>query len=360
MLICGDLACRGNKREYVETVGFLVDALNLSSKQAGTIHVVPGNHDVDRRSCTAKKRLNPKKFDPLREAWTKKYEDVLATNRVRGTALRSGKCELNLYSMNSCIGCGEWRMFPDALRTEMEAVVQKCRDTGGNVGFELEGERLDTPMFDLEHIRKLRSDIDDTALESVPIVLAHHNLLPQELMRVEIYTELINSGQFRTSLVRCNRPVIYCHGHIHTDPIEIISDARLESSQLICVSAPQLVEGFNELQFHFSKDDHPLGLSVLLHRLEPNGLVTVTDELRIAFTNRGMFVSEDTTRLRDSFESDQSRFRKLKSEYDSKLASPTTDVEFADILLEAEWHGLVDLEHKASIPSNWIVRRKMR
>ncbi len=362
MLICGDLACLGNRREYVESVRVLVEALNLSGRDADTIHVVPGNHDIHRKDCTAKTKMNPKKFAPLREAWATKYEDILAIDEVRKSQIESDNCTLNLYSLNSCVGCGEWRMFPPTIQKEMEAVVEKCRTSDRKIGFELEGERLDTPMFELEHIEELKSHIFASSHEHVPVILAHHNLLPQELPRLEMYTELINSGQFRSSLVRCNRPIVYCHGHIHTDPIEIISDGKLDSSQLICVSAPQLVEGYNELQFHFSSEGDPMGMTVACYRVASNGLVELSVEHRITFVNSGSFLNEKTHRLRDLLTDELGRFRELKKTYDESSASTseTTEAEFADILLEAEWKGIAEIENKRLSSKNWNIRRRAR
>ena len=64
--------------------------------------------------------------------------------------------------------------------------------------------------------------VHDAPSNVLSVIVAHHNLLPQRLPRLAPYTELVNGGALRASLGELGKPVLYLHGHIHEDPIEIL------------------------------------------------------------------------------------------------------------------------------------------
>ncbi|NQU20103.1 MAG: metallophosphoesterase [Candidatus Nealsonbacteria bacterium] len=359
ILVCGDLTTRGNTDAYERCVKYLITSLKLvASKNKNDIHVVPGNHDVDRELCTLRAELNLNKFDRLAAAWRTEYDDVLVTNGVRETHVSDSRRELTIFSLNSCIGCGEWRLLPDHVRDELGAAIEDLRKRDPTAAFRVEGEQLDTPMFDHDDIETLNQKIRDLDINVIPVVLAHHNLLPQELQRIELYTELINSGQFRTTLTAADRPVVYCHGHIHKSPIESICDSTKRESQLISVSAPQLTDGFNELRFHFSRQQQPLGVDVVLHRIMDNGNVVELDCHRIPFANRQSFLTQELEDLKSCLTSDRIRFAILKQSFEKQCGVETNQLSFEELIVEAEWLGMVEIENNDKPALYWLIRRK--
>lgn len=354
LLLCGDLTSAGDKQVYEECVKYLVTSLSIREFGPEKIHVVPGNHDVDRKLCTNTNDLNLEKFQPLLDIWRKHLGNVIALDNIRSTR----NAELQLFSLNSCLGCGEWRQLPKTIRSKLETLLEELKESDScSKAEEAAIERLDTPMFSHDDIVELNNQIRNLDQELVPLVLAHHNLLPQELQRTQIYTELINSGQFRTSLTSCNRPIVYCHGHIHTDPIECVSNGKNEWSQLICVSAPAITDGFNELIFQFSKCANPLGLEVIPHRIGDNGITHEGSPYRITFSNCGRHRPKEFEHLEACLGGNTKRFNELKQEYTKCDPQSVSDAEFTDLLLEAEWCGAIKIEEKDSKSYHWKLRK---
>lgn len=359
IMICGDLTSRGDISQYESCVNYLIRSLNLGGKSIESIHVVPGNHDVNRALCTDREKINTKKFAPLLKAWGSLSQDVLSTSGIRSERLSQGGCSFELFSMNSCMGCGEWHLLPDNLREELGELLEKVRSEDPSKAFELEGDQIDTPMFKHDDIDELNQQLKDVPLECLPVILAHHNLLPQEFARIELYTELINSGPFRSSVASNGRPVVYCHGHIHTDPIEVISDVASPGSQLICVSAPEIKDGYNELVTHFSNDGKPLGLEVVMHRVRSSGTISEERRHKIPFCNRGDFFNDEMDSILTCIEKESMKFQELKKRYDAETNTRVQAKTFAGLLQEAAWFGIVTIENEQPDKKYWQIKRRL-
>lgn len=78
----------------------------------------------------------------------------------------------------------------------------------------------------------------------------------QRMTRLAPYTELVNSGAVRASLMEAGRPILYLHGHIHTDPVEVLSVPGGDA--LVCISAPAAEDGFNIIEVVFTRSGKPL------------------------------------------------------------------------------------------------------
>lgn len=359
ILVCGDLTSSGNISQYQECVKYLISSLDLHSRSKESIHVVPGNHDIDRTLCSDHEKLNLKKFEPLLKAWDLLTKEVLLTSGIRSKIFHVGGCNLNVLSMNSCMGCGEWHLVPKEVRTSIASLIESTRTSDPERAFDLEGNQIDTPMFLHDDIVKLNQTIQELSTDCIPFVLAHHNLLPQELLRVELYTELINSGAFRSTIAAICRPIVYCHGHIHSDPIEIVSNGRREGSQLICISAPQITVGFNELIAYYSSESKPLGLEVVMHRISPGGIMLEQSRHRIPFTNRTSFLSEEMETLQKCITQDPMKFNTMKLLYEEASSSKTENDTFAGLLQEASWFGIVDIDQDQLEEKYWRIRRRL-
>lgn len=359
IMICGDLTSRGDIPQYELCVEYLINSLDLNSKSKESIHVVPGNHDVNRSLCTDRDKINAKKFEPLLEAWSSLSPNVLSTSGIRGETINENGCNLKIFSMNSCMGCGEWHLLPDDLRNELGVFFEKARSEDSNKAFELEGEQIDTPMFQHDDIDELNQQLQEVPVDYLPVILAHHNLLPQELTRIEMYTELINSGPFRSSVASIGRPIVYCHGHIHADPIEVISDATESGSQLICVSAPEIKDGYNELIVHFSNDGKPLGLEVVMHRVRKACVISEESRHQIPFRNRGDFLSDEMDQILACVKKEPMKFHPLKKLFDAETGTKVQTETFAGLLQEAAWFGIVTIENQQPDRKYWQIKRRL-
>jgi hypothetical protein len=366
ILICGDLTSRGHIGGYQSCLKHLDDCLQLSDTSCWPperIHAVPGNHDVNRANCDPAGRDLYKKFEPLEQAWQDIGLPILSTRNTRTTSLISGMHSISMVSLNSCIGCGERRSFPTAVRENMRDIFKPYIDDPTMDGaFELVGEVLDTPAFAEDHITDVVSALTNLPPEQLPVLLAHHNLLPQALVRVEIYTEVINGGLFRSRLTQCKRPVIYCHGHIHKDPIEIVSDAAYPGGRVVSISAPQLLDGFNIIEVHFSRSGTPIGCRVFQYRTaDDHGGTTLRPVVRIPLQGpkhavlcqdeRTMAVAERLTK--DFVKLDDLR-KLLKESGGSGAPSMKTIVQ---VIQDLHWLDLVDIHDCDETPSVWQVRR---
>ena len=270
IVFSGDLTSRGSVEGYKSCLDYLSSALNLRRWKADQLHAVPGNHDVDRNAIDPNGSDLSTKFASLESAWKTCDLPILATTHVRATELKSHKNTLNLYSLNSSIGCGERRHLPEKICRELQALLRDyVSRSGWEAAFQVVGETLDTPGFRLADIEDLCTRIQSLDIHRVLIVVSHHNLLPQALLRVELYTEVLNAGLMRSRFTGLQRSIVYCHGHIHDNPVEIISDPSRLLLRVISISAPEFSRGFNILEIEFGAQNFPLGCQLTRHELNP-------------------------------------------------------------------------------------------
>jgi hypothetical protein len=177
-LVSGDLTSKGGFKAYEECLDFLLKAFPFKTVSQDRVHAVPGNHDFDRGLADP---ADPsKKFDQISAAWKSRGIPVLAVNGVRQTTVKSGTAAAAIYSLNSCLGCGEKRHLPNEVANELEAVISGYTSRVGlSKAFEVVGEQLDSPGFvqqEIDHVFDSARKLDG---QVVPLILSHHNLLPQ-------------------------------------------------------------------------------------------------------------------------------------------------------------------------------------
>jgi hypothetical protein len=363
ILICGDLTTRAQLDGYKRCVDYLNITLEIANPALWSqkvVHAVPGNHDVDRALCTPDGKAMFSKFDPLVAVWQAIRLPILPVGGVRSTTLDKGGCGLRIFSINSCIGCGEFRSLPGKILKELQSAFAAYHGSAPpDDAFSLIGEQLDTPAFLEEHVATLIQDLEHLPRTTAPLILAHHNVLPQAMPRIEIYTEVINGGLARSRLAACDRAVIYCHGHIHTDPIEIVSDAKTPAGMLIAVSAPELQKGFNLLDIAYGKSNTPIGCAVVPYRIEAHGGVTRGREIRIPLI-RGLrrYDLDDLLKIIVAKSTGTyQRFQDISEAVKREIPTQPQTRTLADAMLEAEWLGLLELSHRDSEPQHWHIRR---
>jgi DNA-binding HxlR family transcriptional regulator len=195
----------------------------------------------------------------------------------------------------------------------------------------------------------------------IDIVLSHHNLLPQAIPRIALYAELLNAGIARSRLLGLRKSILYCHGHIHDDPIEVLMDPLNRGSQLILISAPTLSRGFNTITVEFGRRGFPLGCIVTAHRLSTRDGGVQHRFVRVPFrappidTARRLG-NEHVLEVIGSLQEGEVRFRDLQKrlqEANHRIQATT----LAETLLEAEWLGCVALRNHEVEPEHWHIRR---
>jgi len=368
ILFCGDFTTLGSKEGYENCVNWLEKALGLQRNkhwQPDRVHVVMGNHDVDRKLCDPASSDHLAKFGPYLEVWKSHgLEQVVTTSGVRTTRVEIGKSIAQIFSMNSCTGCGEFRHLPEKIQAGIRAHLEPLlADPTSTTVLTSElhklWESIDSPAFIGQDIESLVEKIAGQAKNVVPIVLAHHNLLPQKTPRIAPYTELLNSGELRNQLSSLGVPVIYLHGHIHDDPIEIIRRPETDAAPLICVSAPEFRKGFLSLRVAFTSSGTPLGVEVLQHRLSRGS--TRCDEVssnRLPFWNAMHFEQRCSSTSRRVFALLKGtgmrvlQFSEIKKQTDSLNLS---DKRLADAIEEMEWIGLALIRNRDELYVHWQI-----
>lgn len=278
----GDLTSKGDLDQYTRCVDFLDGALLLGSRDSERIHVVPGNHDVNRTlAAGAPPEDLYSKFTPLAKAWTARNLHVIATDGVRETQLEGEGCSMRAYGLNSCLGCGERRQIPAQLRA---ALTKQLEDHGlpsaEAVAFtetfaDANAEIVDAPAYAEGHVHHVYEGIRESPETSVAVLIAHHNVLQQAQPRFDLYTDLINAGMFRARLSSLDVPVLYLHGHIHSDPVEQVTQDAPDRGQLVCISAPEFRDGFNQIDVAFADSGIPLGCVIRRFRVRLHGGTSV-------------------------------------------------------------------------------------
>ncbi len=363
IVFCGDLTTRGVLSVYEECVEYLDVGFSLagsSSRPEGTLHAVPGNHDVDRRLVDPEGKDLFSKFEPLARAWRSRGLSILACDSVRNTKVGVVGSEAALLSVNSCIGCGEKRSrigeFTETLKAQLKE--EASRGIGGAADALWEG--LDTPLVHEDHLRELSEAVEDLMPSVLPIVTAHHNLLPQAIPRVAVYTELLNAGAVRTSLSSHGRWVIYLHGHIHDDPIEVIDQRFPGRGSVLSISAPEFRSGFNLISVAFGYAGRPIGCTVTRYRYERGGEVRSQQPIRVGL-RRAHDEPEELLEiiLRLVPQGQSLRFRELQHRLQEQV-SPTPSIgRIESTLLEAEWAGHLSIPERDDLPQHWTIRREL-
>ena len=357
----GDLTSRGNLRQYTACVEYFHNLLRLNAVpliKPENILIVAGNHDVSRDLAI---NSPDKKFKTLSETLENNGFRGLLEKSLDIRGVKTDGCSVDIIGLNSCIGCGEKRFLPSRVRDEIFGKIESDLSTltGDERREALEEvyEQLDAPAVSSETISLLINEIEGSDTESIPVIVAHHNLLPQSFTRLDPYTELVNSGALRSVLTSLGKPAIYLHGHIHTDPIEVVTNAVTGKSPLVCVSAPALEGGFNVVEIGFGSELEPIGCRVIPYRCDDAGYVTARETILIPFNG---FTTAFFDKTRSAI------FSKIVGEgympYIDLLNWAQTEkwyvdeTRLGDDLVELRWQGVVTIEGIARDQKFWRIR----
>jgi hypothetical protein len=361
VLLSGDLTSRGNIAGYKECLQFLSGALSLSNHELWRdkfLSVVPGNHDVVRADVDPTGKDLHRKFRQVTAAWDTVRPGAFHSGSVRYTDLKvPNGAVIRVISVNTCIGCGEKRYLPADIRGDLDKLLAHYASITPDekAKFNLLGEQLDTPAVLEDDLKSVEKAVQDLPPNGIAIVLGHHSMISQGQVRIELYTELINGGRFRNILTTLGCTILYCHGHIHDDPVEIVGNPGPRDGQLVLSSAPVFHDGFNVLEFYFSRDGLPVGCAIHPYRTTSFRSVRVEAPIRICFQNalnRGALCGQKELRILDKITGRILRFDELKKELE--LAD---DADLVDRLTLLDWLYLVDIRNADRPPIYWQISR---
>lgn len=341
ILMSGDLSTCGKIDGYRECLDFIKDCIpSIYFGSKDKLFLAPGNHDVDRRRVS-EDSLFPK-FDLILGALREKQFPLIPINQNIISEIKKSYGNLIIILINSCLGCGEKRYYHD-LAEFVPKIFELNKDY----------ENIDTPIFQIEDIKSMIDFIKSKDKSYLPIILTHHNLLTMRKLRFAMYTELINSGYLRDQLLSLKRPVLYLHGHVHDNPVEIIQSPSSKDSKIICISAPLLLPlknvgdnklGFNKVKIIFNQNQKPLGCEIDLFEYE-NGR-TVFSKKRIRFLSSPYTKSQATPRELDLLnlikEKGKDYLFRFKTFYDERFNENIDINELHNLVDELDWLGFVN------------------
>ena len=291
ILQSGDLTTYGKIESLKDCLFFLKSRIPpefFKKTSSQKLFVVPGNHDIVRESIS--ENSLDLKFQPMAKALRTYDFPEMPLHEIIAEELpinSSGK--VLVIAINSCFGCGEERCIPEKIRPRLRGLLKEFKGTEDEEEIKrICFEDIDTPLFNTEHIDKTVERIGLARETYMPVILTHHNLLPQKKPRVAMYTELINSGYMREELLKLNRAIIYLHGHVHDDPIGIIHSSRYKNAKLITISAPLLIpnkvykgskNGFNIIKLLYGNYGVPVGCEITLYRISNGELDERTERI---------------------------------------------------------------------------------
>lgn len=350
----GDFTNRGDQTGLDECLAYLRNLFptDWSSGSMPDCQLLIGNHDVDRKK------------DPETD---QRFHDINASIVDAGFPAASvldpevrvfgegSPAELRVYGINSCRGCGQIRLLGGILAKQAGPEIDRILQDGGSEA-ELDEiyEGIDTPAIDNETLRLLREAISVLPETAMPVICAHHNILPQTTPRIAPYSELINAGSVRAALLTLKRPVIFLHGHLHDDPVEVVRSPSYPGGAIISISAPLLRDGFNVIEVAFNEDGVPLGCQVGRYRRSGSHVERLTSQsVPIWDAREGLnMVSANGRELMRRIEPDQ-------VEYPADLSITTSwdTSTLHGVIEELRWLGLVHVQNPDRPISRWRISR---
>jgi predicted phosphodiesterase len=376
LLFNGDFTSKGDLVSYKKCLKLLEDSLKLNKWNRQNIHAVLGNHDILRHKngifFPSSNQLQKNshfysKFEPFLNDNKLFLSTLMKVHSYRKTTVSNRNVKANVFSLNSCLGCGEIRFFPEKIRSEILSAINKLikedinnkkKDNLDEV-LNLLYEELDTPAFLEEDIDEVCNDIKNNSDKQIAIVVAHHNILPMVKLRINLYAEAINSGLIRKRFSSLNIPVVYCHGHTHNNQIDFIVSDDNSKSKLLTISSPLITDGFNMIKIIYGYKKVPIGVEVELYNLDDNSMVNVSKINKYSFFKPAQlqFYGDDRIlNLLNILSCDYMRYPDIYKNFkinNKRIHKKTLN----QLLLEAEWFQVIEIQNKEYEPNNWQIRR---
>ncbi|WP_181182999.1 metallophosphoesterase [Mesorhizobium sp. B3-2-1] len=357
VLFMGDLTDYGKLDGYAACANYIASALQIGSKglfRDIPVGIVPGNHDIN-RSLALKPGMSTK-FTPLVEALIGAGLPALPINKAMHRSLEKENARIELFLINSCWGCGEESYIPPEFRIQIAKAIQTVMD-GPQSASAIRAyydRQLDTPAISEETIESVVTKMESLSGGAIPVLIAHHNLLPQRRPRLAPYTELVNGGALRGALGELGRPVIYLHGHIHEDPVEVL---QLPGGfPVVSISAPDIPKGFNLVDILFGENTVPLACHITPYRVDKSGILKRETTISIALNNGRKRSSDRNTGIiyGKILEAGQIYWPELTKQF---LSGSDLDERRLTIIIEQlQAEGSITIDNYDLSPTHWILR----
>lgn len=298
VVFIGDFTSRG-RSEFLEGAFRHFSLLCRGSGAASqTIPLlfVPGNHDVNREDALELGTIE--KFRRISQLAERFGWQPVPLDRPIPVSVGKRGCGAEILLVNTSIGSWELQNLPEFLRDKLKTEGWSTPIDLGSLSPIDDGpaipaaiappekpkdlidqyySQLDTPYVSATMLTSLMEHLLQPG-KAFGVVVGHHNLLPQKTPRISPYAEMLNAGFVRAQLLSAGKPILYLHGHIHQDPIEVVSDPRKPGSQVISISAPEIGGGFNELVLFITEQDDLIGVRVIPYRTRPGDGTLVEEE----------------------------------------------------------------------------------
>lgn len=356
VVFMGDLTDYGSISGYEAAAGYIAGALQLNGehfKGRTRVGIIPGNHDIN-RELAARPGLAAK-FIPLNAALQKFNLPSMPVEESKKIDINIGNIAAHLVLMNSCWGCGSFEFMPTDYAIPFKNFVDAVAgDVGVASNKNFYNRQLDTPAFSERSVASLARFCGDLPADHLMVIAAHHNLLPQRLMRLAPYTELINSGAVRSMLLDACRPIIYLHGHIHEDPIEIISTTS--GGALVCISCTAAQDGFNDLEIVFTASGVPLVCHVYPWRFDNGGIFRRGTRRSVSLIGKRRRAGSPVLAAVYGFilKRKECYWNQLLTEC-RRFMKGNVDADLHECLELLASDGTISIENQESKPETWIV-----
>ncbi|WP_298912169.1 metallophosphoesterase [uncultured Roseobacter sp.] len=305
--LMGDYTSRGDIKFIRPAVQIMRAILrDDSNERQPLVFGVPGNHDVAKETAAIGGPIV--KFDPIQQAFKEfGFLELPVEDCIVHQISAEHDVRLPVYLLNSSIGSMSMHLLPKPLSDEF------TDDKLGQEAIELVGKepvvaaepafghpysqssnrlhqlykQLDTPYFSKTALDTLLDQLDKEQ-SSFAFLCAHHNLLPQRVPRISPYSEMLNAGLVRSHLLGSGKNIVYLHGHIHEGPVEQVvrtteHGTERPNRQLLCISAPPIWEGFNEVAFFHQEDGEVFLVRLIEYRPDENGRIGNYSDQRATF-----------------------------------------------------------------------------
>lgn len=363
LLFMGDLTDRAQKENYDNCLSFIKEVVVNQISERGkncAVRIIPGNHDINRSEHDPE---DPKsKFIPLLEAIENHGFETFGDDQFTMFDIEhdGGTSCLRVYLLNTCLGAGERREF----RAEVLDIIGRFDEEDSEAEFPklaFVREILDAPIIDADAIDSLCADIKKLPAKTLAVVAGHHNLLPQALPRVSPFSEMLNAGRLRSSLLALNRPILYLHGHIHENPIEQVREPIREESNLIIVSAPQFSEGYNNICITYDSNGYPVKATIDAELLANTGR-DQRRKLDIPLVDRNRIVGELSKNDTEVYSSIPSvgphYFSDCYRDYQNKMRDEALDLDdYQSRLLQMESLGILKIGNMLRDVDSWRLQK---
>lgn len=370
LVFVGDLTTRGDTAAYESCIEFINGSLNASlahSGKPGALGITPGNHDVVRNHTLDVSLID--KFRP--------FQDIHSKHSIRPLPVGAPEImkhgvgatsSLDIALVNSCVGCGERKLLPNGVRDALIAEIERqVAASAGDKSKILEilyrsTQSIDTPMIDASNLIDVDRWIRNLPQTTLPVICAHHNFLPQGRPRVDAYTDLLNAGALRRMMLDENRPVVFLHGHIHDDPVDVISDPRNPHSTVVSISAPLMRDGFNLVTIAYSPNGVPVGCRITGCRLDDNGRYEEHRSMIPLWRGHTLasVLSQDARQILELLEIGHEYYpNRLREVFRKKRKDDIEPGVLKDRVEELEWLGLVTVEWAFDGEDGWRVRKAL-